>query len=99
MSTDDTDDKDYYLELSKRLLDHAKVHGFYFRRARPGIDAPLVGIRYRAGVTEVVRIDGWRRNCQAWRQPSKLVLAKPPEDATEYVAGSALNVLNRVVCW
>lgn len=88
-----------WLEISMRLLDHAKVRGFYFRRARPLADAPLVGTRYRNGKTEVVRIDGWRRNCQAWRQPNMLVLARPPENAEEYVSGSALNVLNRVACW
>lgn len=99
MPAAETSDKDHYLAISKRLLDHAKVHGFYFRRARSSVDAPLVGTRYRAGITEVVRIDGWRHNCQAWRQPSRLVLAKPPTDATDYVSGSALNVLNRVVCW
>lgn len=99
MPATETYDRDHYLDISKRLLDHTKVHGFHFRRTRPGVDAPLVGIRYRAGFTEVVRIDGWRHNCQAWRQPNKLVLAKPPQNATDYVSGSALHVLNRVVCW
>jgi hypothetical protein len=93
------DNSDHYLEISKRLLDHAKVHGFYFRRTHPGRDAPLVGIRYRVGLTEVIRIDGWRHNCRAWRQQSKLVLAKPSEDAADYIEGSALNVLNKVVTW
>lgn len=61
--------------------------------------APLVGTRYRQGWTEVVRIDGWRSNCQAWKQPHKLVLAVPPKDAFDQVSGSALNVLNKVVYW
>lgn len=88
-----------YLEISKALLGHAKAHGFFFRRASPHPDAALVGTRYRPAWTEVVRIDGWRSNCQAWKQPARLVLAAPPEDAFEYVAGSALNVPNRVACW
>jgi hypothetical protein len=88
-----------YLSISLSLLDHAKAHGFYFRRVSPLVDAPIVGIRYRYSWTEVVRIDGWRKNCQAWKQPNKLVLAAPPVDAYDYVSGSALNVLNKVVCW
>lgn len=88
-----------YVLISKRLLDHAKVHGFYFRRTKPIVDAPLVGIRYRPGWTEVVRIDGWRQNCSAWRQASRLVLAAPPAGSKDYVSGSALNVLNKVVTW
>lgn len=88
-----------YLTISMSLLDHAKTHGFYFRRVAPRPDAAIVGIRYRHGWTEVVRLDGWRSNCQAWKQPTKLVLAVPPQDAFDHSSGSALNVLNRVVCW
>lgn len=88
-----------YLAISMRLLDHAKVKGFYFRRVMPSVDAPLVGVRYRPGWTEVVRIDGWKENCSAWRQPNRLVLAGPPVGADEYVSGSALHVLNRVATW
>jgi hypothetical protein len=88
-----------YVEISKSLLDHAKTRGFYFRRVSLLSGAPLVGTRYRQCWTEVVRIDGWRSNCQAWKQPRKLVLAGPPENAFDQVSGSALNVLNKVVCW
>lgn len=88
-----------YLTISMRLLDHAKVHGFYFRRTKPTPDAPLEGIRYRKDWTEVVRIDGWSADCQAWKQPNPLVLAKPPANAEDYASGSALNVLNRVATW
>jgi hypothetical protein len=88
-----------YLEISMQLLDRAKVHGFFFRRTKATKDAPLVGTRHRDGLIEVVRIDGWREKCSAWKQTSRLVLAKPPHDCQEYITGSALNVLNRVVIW
>lgn len=88
-----------YLTISMRLLDHAKVHGFHFCRTKPTVDAPLVGIRYRKNWTEVVRIDGWRADCSAWKQPNRLVLARPPAKAEDHVSGSALNVLDRVVSW
>lgn len=88
-----------YLTISMRLLDHAKRKGFYFRRAMPTVDAPLVGVRYRPNWTEVVRIDGWRENCSAWKQPNRLVLAAPPAGAEDYVSGSALHVLNQVATW
>lgn len=95
----DADSAPDYLTISMRLLDHAKSHGFYFRRVKPLIDAPLIGIRYRHGLTEVIRIGGWSRDCSAWKQANRLVLARPPEDAEDYVSGSALHVLNRVVTW
>lgn len=96
--TEDSEIPDY-LTISMRLLDHAKIKGFYFRRTVATVDAALVGTRYRPGWTEVIRIDGWRENCSAWRQQNRLVLARPPEGAEDYVSGSALNVLNHVVNW
>lgn len=99
MPRQDTTETPDYLTISMRLLDHAKVKGFYFHRAMPTVDAPLVGTRHRPGWTEVIRIDGWRENCSAWKQPNRLVLADPPIGADDYVSGSALNVLNRVVTW
>lgn len=95
----DDDEPIDYLTISMSLLNHARTQGFYFRQAAPRPDAALVGTRFRHGWTEVVRIDGWRSNCQAWKQPGKLVLAIPSENASEHVSGSALHVLNRVVCW
>lgn len=40
METDSPD-----LVVAKRLLDHAKLCGFEFRRVAPGEDGPLVGHR------------------------------------------------------
>lgn len=88
-----------YVQISRRLFDHVQAHGFFFWRASPHPDAALIGARYRPGWTEVVRLNGWRSKCQAWKQPRRLVLAVPPPEAFEYLDGSALNVLNRVVCW
>lgn len=98
MPDDQTEVPDY-LTISTRLLDHAKVKGFHFRRVLATVDAPLVGVRYRPRRTEVIRIDGWRANCSAWKQPNRLVLSGPPVGAEDYVEGSALNVLNRVLTW
>lgn len=88
-----------YLTISMELLNHAKRKGFHFRRTLPTVDAPMVGIRYRRTWTEVIRIDGWKENCSAWKQSNRLVLAGPPAGATDYIEGSALNVINRVITW
>lgn len=39
------------LVIAKRLLDHAKLCGYEFRRAAPGADGPLVGRRVNDATT------------------------------------------------
>jgi hypothetical protein len=54
--------------IAKRLLDHAKRGGFAFQRAAPGADAPLVGHRVGDGWVDLIHIEGFSRDCFAWRK-------------------------------
>ncbi|MGH3889305.1 MAG: hypothetical protein ACRDSZ_22560, partial [Pseudonocardiaceae bacterium] len=54
--------------IAKRLLDQAKLRGFEFRRIEPDQDGPLVGHRISAGWVDLIHIDGFSRDCFAWRQ-------------------------------
>jgi hypothetical protein len=63
MRTDSPD-----LEIAMRLLDSLKLCGFEFRRGCPGEDGPLVGHRISGDRVDLVLIEGFSRNCFAWRQ-------------------------------
>lgn len=56
------------LVMAKRLLDHAKLDGFQFRRIAPGEDGPLVGNRVTGDWADTIHIQGFSRDCFAWRQ-------------------------------
>lgn len=95
METPDSPD----VVIAKRLLDHAKLGGFTFHRAAPGVDGPLVGHRVSDDWVDLIHIEGFSRDCFAWRkQTSSLIV---PEDALvqRRVEGSALDVLNEVLTW
>jgi hypothetical protein len=53
--------------IAKRLLDYAKQDGFVFQRAAPNVDAPLVGYRVIDGYVDLIHIEGFSRDCFAWR--------------------------------
>jgi hypothetical protein len=85
--------------IAKRLLDHAKLRGFEFQRIAPGEDGPLRGNRVSGDWVDLIHIEGFSRDCFAWRQRiSPLIL---PESALvqRRVEGSALDVLNEVLTW
>lgn len=63
METDSPD-----VVIAKRLLDHAKLHGFEFRRIAPGEDGPLVGNRVCGDWVDLIHIEGFSRDCFAWRK-------------------------------
>ncbi len=63
MSTDSPD-----LVIAKRLLDHLKLRGFQFQRTAPGADGPLVGNRVTGPWTDTIHIQGFSRDCYAWRK-------------------------------
>lgn len=87
------------LTLAKRLLDHAKLRGFEFQRAAPGEDAPLVGNRVSGNWLDLIHIEGFSRDCFAWRKRISS-LAVPGNSVMERrVDGSALEVLNEVLTW
>jgi hypothetical protein len=54
--------------IAKRLLDHAKLRGFAFRRAVPGADGPLIGKRTGDAWVDIIHIAGFSRDCLAVRQ-------------------------------
>ncbi len=87
------------LVIAMRLLDHAKLCGFEFWRGSPGEDGPLVGHRVSGSWVDTIRIEGFSRDCFAWRKRT-LSLIVPGNGLVERrVDGSALDVLNEVLTW
>ena len=95
METTDSPD----VVIAKQLLDHAKRGGFTFQRVAPGVDAPLVGYRLRDNWVDLIHIEGFSRDCFAWRKRTSSLIVS--EDALMHcrVEGSALDVLNEVLTW
>ncbi|MGH3765297.1 MAG: hypothetical protein ACRDTX_09130 [Pseudonocardiaceae bacterium] len=85
--------------IAKRLLDYAKQEGFFFQRTAPGPDAPLVAYRVSDGWLDLIHIEGFGRDCFAWRKRMSSLIV--PDDALvlHQVEGSALEVLNDVLTW
>jgi hypothetical protein len=54
--------------IAKRLLDHVKLSGFTFQRTAPGEDGPLVGHRVSDDWVDLIHIEGFSRDCFAWRK-------------------------------
>jgi hypothetical protein len=85
--------------MAKRLLDQLKSRGFQFRRAAPGVDGPLVGNRMSDTWVDLVHIEGFSRDCFAWRKRTSSLIV-PGEGLVERRAqGSALSVFNEVLSW
>lgn len=85
--------------IAKRLLDHAKLRGFAFRRAAPGEDGPLVGQRMSGDWVDIVHIAGFSRGCVAVRQRTSSLIVPEGALVERRVEGSALNVLNQILTW
>ncbi len=93
----DTDGPD--LVIAKRLLDHLKLNGFQFQRVAPGEDGPLVGSRVSDDWLELIHIEGFSRDCFAWRKRRSSLIV-PGEGLVERrTQGHALTVLNDVLSW
>ncbi len=87
------------LVIAKRLLDHLKLCGFQFQRTAPGADGPVVGSRVVGQWRDTIRIEGFSRECSAWRKRTSSLIV-PGEGLVEHrVHGSALTVLNEVLTW
>ncbi|MGH3882729.1 MAG: hypothetical protein ACRDSG_14080 [Pseudonocardiaceae bacterium] len=87
------------LVIAMRLLDHAKLRGFQFRRGAPGEDGLLVGKRVTGDWVDAIHIDGFSRDCFAWRKRTSSLIV-PDEGLVERrVHGSARDVLNEVLTW
>jgi hypothetical protein len=95
MATADSPD----VVIAKRLLDHAKRGGFTFRRAAPGVDAPLVGYRVSDSWVDLVHLEGFSRDCFAWRKRTSSLIVSQDTLVQRRVEGGALEVLTEVLTW
>ncbi len=85
--------------IAKRLLDYTKLGGFTFQRVAPGADAPLVGYRICDGWVDLIHIEGFSRDCFAWRKRTSPLIVSQDTLVQRQVEGSALDVLNEVLTW
>ena len=84
---------------AKRLLDILKLRGFQFRRVAPGEDGPVVGNRVTGDWVDLIHIEGFSRDCFAWRKRTSSLIV-PGDGFVEHRAnGDALTVLNEVLSW
>ncbi len=87
------------LVIAKLRLDQLKQRGFQFQRAASGVDGPLVGNRVTGDWVDAVNIEGFSRDCFAWRKRTSSLIV-PGEGLVERrVRGDALTVLNEVLTW
>ncbi|MGH3868828.1 MAG: hypothetical protein ACRDQ4_22460 [Pseudonocardiaceae bacterium] len=87
--------------IARQLLDHARLCGFTFQRTAPGVDAPLVGHRVSEDWIDLIRIEGFSRDCSAWREWTSSLIVSPDElgQRQHRVQGSAVQVLNEILTW
>ena len=87
--------------IAKQLLDHARLRGFTFQRVAPGVDAALVGHRVSEDWIDLIRIEGFNRDCCAWREWTSSLIVSQDElgHCQRRVEGSAVQVLNEVLTW
>jgi hypothetical protein len=95
MKTTDSPD----VAIAKRLLDYAKQSGFTFERVAPGEDGPLVGYRVSDSWLDLIHIEGFGRDCFAWRKRTSSLIVSQDALVRRQVEGSALEVLNEVLSW
>lgn len=84
---------------AKQLLDRLRVGGFQFQRIGPGEDGPLVGTRVSGDYLVLIHIEGFSRDCCAWRQRSSSLIVPGGALVERQVQGSALDVLHEVLSW
>ncbi|MGH3941643.1 MAG: hypothetical protein ACRDTG_24035 [Pseudonocardiaceae bacterium] len=87
------------LVIAMRLLDHAKLRGFQFQRGAPGEDGPLLGNRVSGRWVDTIYIDGFSRDCFAWRKRISPLIVPGGELVERRIDGDALTVLNEVLTW
>jgi hypothetical protein len=54
--------------IARQLLDHVRLGSLTIPRAAPGADAPLVGHRASDDWGDLIHIEGFSRDCSAWRE-------------------------------
>lgn len=87
------------LVIAKRLLDYLKRGGFQFQRVAPGGDGPLVGHRVTGDWVDTIHIEGFSRDCLAWRQRTSSLIVSGSALVERRTHGSALDVFNEVLTW
>ncbi len=87
------------LAIAKRLLDCLKLCGFQFQRVGPGEDGPLVGNRVSGECVDLIHIEGFSRDCYAWRKRTSSLIVPGDALMERRVHGHALTVLNDVLMW
>lgn len=85
--------------IAKRLLDQLKLCGFVFQRIAPGEDGPLVGNRVTDDYVDMIHIEGFSRDCFAWRARSSSLIVPGGGLVERRADGCALDVLNEVLTW
>ncbi len=85
--------------IAKRLLNYARQGGFTFQRVAPGADGPLVGHRIGDGWADLIHIEGFSRDCFAWRKRTSSLVVPGSALVERQVEGSALDVLHEVLTW
>ena len=85
--------------IAKQLLDQLKSVGFQFRRVAPGEDGPLVGHRINGECVDLVHLEGFSRDCFAWRQRASSLIVSGTALVQRQVDGGALTVLHEVLSW
>lgn len=85
--------------IAKRLLDQLKVAGFQFQRIAPGEDGALIGNRMIGDFLDIIHLEGFSRDCFAWRQRSSSLIAPGGGVVERQADGSALDVLAEVLTW
>lgn len=87
------------LARAKELLDELKSRGFQFVRTAPGLDAPVLGHRITGEWADTIYIEGFSRDCVAWRQRQTSLLVPGEQLVERHVSGGALIVLGEIVTW
>lgn len=87
------------LAQAKRLLDDLKGRGFQFERTAPGQDGPLLGRRVSDRWVDTIQIEGFSRDCVAWRERRSALIVPGGAARDRRVSGGALTVLGEVATW
>lgn len=85
--------------IARRLLDHARLQGFRFRRLACGPDAPVEGVRESGQWVDTIYLAGFSSGCRALRRRRSSLLVPGSAVVACEVNGSALIVLNTALTW
>lgn len=77
----------------------AMTSGFEFRRRASGADGPLVGHRVSGAWVDTIHIEGFSRDCFAFRKRRSSLIIPGDGLIERRIDGNALNVLNEVLTW